>query len=98
MIFWLIVVSEFMVQIKSVKILKTYDWSCEIDGVVHCYRITSENSTMPKTGLERAQIEMMYHARNIAGDALIIWKPRGVQSPIVDARTKAAQAKTKRMF
>lgn len=95
---WLVTVSELSVRIELVSILKTYDWSCEIEGVSHCYRITSGYLKMPKNGLERANAEIMYHARNLAGDAPVSWKLKGKKERSLSAKKKETQSKMKRMF
>lgn len=96
--YWLVTVDAFSVKVESVQSLNKWDWSCEIDGEKHRYRITSGLFNMPPLGMDRAQTEIMYHARNIAGDAKIAWEARGSKPAIVSKRTKEAQAKTKRMF
>lgn len=95
---WLVTVDVFSIRIEDVASLNKWDWSCEIEGVTHRYRVTSGVFNMPPNGQERAQIEIMYHARNIANEAPIVWATRGAKPAIVSKRTKEAQAKTKRMF
>jgi len=53
---------------------------------------------MPKNGQDRAQVEIMYHARNLAGDAPITWKLRGKKPAAVSKKTKEVQSKMRRLF
>jgi len=98
MTYWLVTVDQFSVKIELVSMLRTWDWSCEIEGVVHCYRIASGVFNMPKNGQERAQVELMYHARNLAGGVPIAWKTRGRKPQAVSKKTQEIQSKMKRMF
>lgn len=98
MTYWLVTVDEFSVKIELVKMLRTWDWSCEHSGELHCYRITSGVHNMPKTGHDRAQVEIMYHARNLAGNGLILWKMRGQAPKVLSKKQSEIQSKTKRMF
>lgn len=95
---WLVTVDVFSVSVQGVETLKKWDWSCVIDGVEQRYQVTSGVFKMPENGQDRALTEIMYHARNIAGDAPIAWKARGAKPAIISKRTKEAQAKTRRMF
>ena len=95
---WLVVVHPFSVTIELTDNLQKWDWSCEIEGVTHRYKVTSGVFNMPPNGQERAQVEIMSHARNIANDAPVIWATRGRKAPVLSKRTKEAQNKTKRMF
>jgi len=98
MTYWLVTVHPFYVKIESVTKLLKWDWSCEIEGIVHCYRVTSGLFNMPPDGNERAQIELMYHARNMAGGSPVVWRVRDRKSAVLKKLTKESQAKTKRMF
>lgn len=98
MTYWLVTVHPFHVQIESVNMLLRWDWSCEIEGVVHCYRVTSGLFNIPPNGNERAQIELMYHAKNLADGAPIQWRTRDRKPAVVKKLTKEAQAKMKRTF
>lgn len=96
--YWLVTVDNFSVRIESVDSLSKWDWSCEHSGEKHCYRVTSGLFSMPANGNERAQVEIMYHARNIAGENGIVWAKRGAKPAVISKRTKEAHAKMKRMF
>lgn len=96
--YWLVSVDDFSVKIASVNILAKWDWSCEIEGVVHCYRVTSGVFNMPKNGQDRAQVEIMYHARNLANGGPVAWKTRGKAPVVLSKKKSEAQSKMKRMF
>jgi len=98
MTYWVVTVHPFHVQIESVNNLLKWDWSCEIEGIVHCYKVTSGLFNMPPDGNERAQIELMYHARNIANGSPIQWRIRDKKPAALSKRTQQAHAKAKRMF
>lgn len=98
MSYWLVTVETFSVRIEAVDSLNKWDWSCEHSGQKHAYRVTSGLFNMPANGNERAQVEIMYHARNLAGDNPIVWAARGSKPAVVSKRTKEAQKKMKRMF
>jgi hypothetical protein len=96
--YWLVTVDVFSIKIESVPSLNKWDWSCEIEGDTNRYRITSGVFNMPPLGMDRAQVEIMYHARNLAGEAPIVWAARGSKPAVISKRTREAKAKTKRMF
>lgn len=98
MIYWLVTVTEFSVIISKATMLKSWDWECLTNGVVNCYRIAAGGQNMPKNGNDRAQVEIMYHARNLAGDAPIIWKMRGKAEKTLTKKQAEIQSKMKRMF
>lgn len=96
--YWLVTVGEFVVKIEAVDSLNKWDWSCEHSGEKHCYRVTSGVFNMPKSGNERAQVEIMYHARNMALDGKVVWSARGAKPSIVSKKKREAQSKMNRMF
>ena len=95
---WLITVDAFLTKIEGAGELQKWDWSCEIEGETHRYKITSGLFNMPENGQDRAQVEMMLHARNLAGDAPILWNTRGRKAPALSKKKQEVQSKMNRMF
>lgn len=95
---WLVTVDAFSTKIELVDSLNKWDWSCEFEGEIYRYRITSGLFNMPPYGHERAQVDIMLHARNNAGDAPIIWSMRGSKPAVLSKKKQETQSKMKRMF